>query len=274
MHGKFSESPIKDFWRLRRPDKHYGPPPTLTGPYWRGLEAPVDKRGRVARHIQPLAAAHILGRTRAALTRAILAVQAAGGRVFYSDTDSIHCDLPPERMPVALGSKLGHLACEGGPFVGVYVGPKTYALCDPATGRAVKGAGKGIPWGYLRDGVRVETVAPAGITYRQARDKEPGADYRRQVYEEALAGSLVHVVKEGITSWASGARALSWGRAELLRTVRAVERSKTWRPGAAPTCWAYRTPDEVLAALPAAPEAPDATIPDKTEEADPWSGVE
>ena len=30
LHGKFSESPIKDFWRLKRPDKHYGPPPTLT----------------------------------------------------------------------------------------------------------------------------------------------------------------------------------------------------------------------------------------------------
>lgn len=270
LHGKFSESPIKDFWRLKKPEKWYGPPPTMAGPYWRGLEVDVDKRGRVARHIQPLAAAHILGRTRARLTEVILAVQAAGGRVFYCDTDSVHCDLPPERMPVALGGKLGELAPEGGPFVGIYVAPKTYALCDPTSGRALKGAGKGIPWGSLKDGVRTDGATGA-VTYRQARDKEQGADHRRRVYEEALEGRVVAVVKEGITSWATGVGgSLGWHAAKQARTVRPVERNKAWKPGGAPTTWAYRTPDEVLTAT-ISDGAPAEIVPTAPDYSDPWS---
>lgn len=245
LHGKFSESPIKESWTSYYPKQWWGENPELIGDYWRYNTLSVDKRGKVPPHLQPLAAAHILGRTRSKLWReGIRPVIRAGGEVYYCDTDSVHCNLSPERMPVELGTGLGQLAYEGGPYTGFYVGPKAYCLCDPSSGAAVKGALKGMPWAGLKDGVRA-----GRRLYRAARDIEAGQDLRREVFERALAlPEGVEILREGITSWTFGAKGgAGWGRFEQPRTLRRLERGKTFKAGGSPTAWAYRTPAETLA---------------------------
>lgn len=249
LHGKASEQPIKESWTSgERPTEFYGPEPVLVDrTYWRWLNVAVDKRGRVARHIQPLMAAHILGRARIRLWKMMSAVLKAGGELYYCDTDSIHCSLPPEKMPFPLGGSLGMLASEGGPFTGLYLGPKAYCLVDPTTGIAAKGACKGVPWGALKDGVREQGTLLSG-RYRQARGAEKGTDLRREVFEEALraqGGALI--VKEGIATWAQGLRSSGgWKRAESVRTLHPHERGKAFARGGSPTSWVYRTPAELL----------------------------
>lgn len=246
LHGKFSESPIKECWTLERPADsacYAGRAPEQIGGYWRSWQLSHDKRGRVARHIQPLAAAHILGRTRAVLARTLQAVIAAGGRVFYSDTDSIHCDLSPSRFPVATGKALGAWGYEGGPYRGIYVAPKAYLLLD-AAGGVVKGALKGMPLADLKDGVctggRFE--APR---YRGARGKERGADLREQMFRDALVGP-VQVEKEALASWATGLRRIEGvgHKATTVRTLQKVERGKTF--GHRPDAWSYLAPVEKM----------------------------
>ncbi|MEY2669168.1 MAG: hypothetical protein RJA59_1806, partial [Pseudomonadota bacterium] len=244
LHGKFSESPIKTTWTRERPREWYGADPVMAGPYWRGLKLDADAEDVCRPHLQPLAAASILGRQRARLWRAIRDVVAAGGQVYYCDTDSIHTDLPPERMPCALGKGLGQLAYEGGPFRGIYLGPKSYALQHHETG-AIKGACKGMPWASLADGVVKE--GPRGrLMYRQARGEEQGRDLRLEAFRAALEEPQgVEIVKEGIASFAVGLRQRAgWSRQELPRTLQTQERSKRW--GSSPTTWAYQTPAEVL----------------------------
>lgn len=252
LHGKFSESPIKETWTRDHPTTYYGPKPEQVGGYWRGLSLSVDARGMVPRHCQPLAAAHILGRTRVVIWKILDSIQRAGGRVYYSDTDSVHCNLPPEKMPVPLGMQLGQLAPEGGPFVGVYVAPKAYLLCDPATGRPLKGALKGMPLGGLADGIR-DASAYERTRYRAARGAERGSDLRRQLFTDALADpGGVLVEKEGITTWAQGARAkLGWRRQVQTRTLKPVAGAKRWSGTA--DGWEYLSPREVLGFDPAAP---------------------
>lgn len=244
LHGKFSESPVKEAWTREWPTQYYGPKPEQIGGYWRYLTLSADARGMVPRHIQPLAAASILGRTRHRIWSILDAVQKAGGRIFYCDTDSVHTDLPPEKMPVVLGASLGDLAYEGGPFVGLYVAPKAYLLCDPSTGAAKKGALKGMPLHGLADGVRVDSTYGAP-RFRAARGAEKGQDLRRDVFEAALSdigGAIVE--KEGITSWTQGARArLGWRRQMQARTLQPVGRGKKW---SAPDRWQYTSPAEVL----------------------------
>jgi hypothetical protein len=242
LHGKFSESPIKTTWTRERPREWYGPEPQLVGPYWRALKLDVEGDGTCRPHLQPLAAASILGRQRARLWRAIREVVDAGGQVYYCDTDSIHTDLPPERMPVPLGTGLGSLVYEGGPFAAIYLGPKAYVLRHHTSG-AIKGACKGMPWGALADGVvrRGCTRAPR---YRQARGSEEGRDLRWEVFERALH-EPVEIVKEGIASWAQGLRSRAgWARVDLPRTLQPQDGAKRW--GESPTAWAYQTPAEVL----------------------------
>jgi len=247
LHGKFSESPVKESWTRDYPTSFYGPAPEQIGGYWRYLTLSVDREGMVPRHMQPLAAAAILGRTRHRIWSILDAVQRAGGRVFYTDTDSVHCDLPPEKMPVTLGGALGDLAYEGGPFTGVYVGAKAYLLCDPTTGAAKKGALKGMPMHGLIDGVRaVDRGTPK---YRAARGGEAGSDVRRQLFADALTveGGAV-VEKEGITSWTNGARKkMGWGRQQSPRTLRPTGSSKRWSGADA---WEYLSPAETIGGSP------------------------
>jgi hypothetical protein len=262
-HGKASESPIKTAWTRERPAAWYGGgAPEAIGDYWRWLDldaAGDDVDTALCRpHVQPLSGAHILGRQRATLTAAIWDVVEAGGEVYYCDTDSIHTDLSPERMPMALGSGMGELALEAGPLEGWYVGPKAYALRDLATG-AIKGACKGMPWGALRDGVVKTSHASGGATYRGARGDELGSDLRVEAFERALADAGgVQIVKEGITSWATGARRThGWAREELPRTLRPETRGKAWSPGGSATAWAYRSPAEVIRRAPFLPLSVD-----------------
>lgn len=256
LHGKFSESPIKECWTLAKPDPSicYGTRgPEQVGGYWRFWSLSVDKRGMVPRHLQPLAAAQILGRTRATLARSIAAVVAAGGRVFYTDTDCIHTDLPPERMPFATGEKtMGAWGIEGGPYRGIYVAPKAYLLLD-AEGRAVKGALKGMPLADLKDAARVDAASDARYTvprYRGARGKERGADLRLEAFHGALAGP-VQIEKESLASWATGCRRIEGvgHKALQVRTLQAFERAKRFQPDGPPDSWAYLAPVEKLGLL-------------------------
>jgi hypothetical protein len=90
-------------------------------------------------HYQPLAAATVFGRARSRLYRAAKRVQAAGGEVYYCDTDSLHCSLPPEKFAAAgnaVGTALGEWKYEGaGP--GCYLAPKLYLAGKDKDGRPV-----------------------------------------------------------------------------------------------------------------------------------------
>lgn len=245
-HGKFSESPIKECWTNERPRSWHGPEPERIGDYWRYFKASHDVRGMCARHIQPVAAAQILGRTRATLWGWIRAVLEAGGEVYYCDTDSVHCNLPPDKMPRPLGVSLGDLAFEGGPFVGYYCGPKAYCLVDPATGVPCKGALKGVPWKSLEDGVAISRDIFGARRFRQARGKETGSDVRLDVFLDALeVGGGASVVKEGIASWVQGLRRKAgWSRSEIERTINPQEGGKAFRPAVSSTTWGYLSPTE------------------------------
>jgi len=236
LHGKFSENPTHEQWTSKYPKKHNGPAPVVVNGYWRSMIDSVDRRGKVPRHCQPLAAATILGRTRAKLFRVLRDVERAGGRVFYCDTDSVHCDLPPERMPVPLGSALGMLAPEGGPFEGIYLGPKMYALRDGAG--KLKGACKGVPWAALSDGVLDRDV------FRQARGAERGADLRFAMFEAALS-DRAKVRKEGIASFLSGLKGQGWRASHVDRTIRPQPRQKAF--GRGKNGWQYLTIQERIA---------------------------
>jgi hypothetical protein len=250
LAGKYSENPVREKWTsIGRPVNWYGPEPVLRGQYWHCHEQNVDKHGKTPRHLQPLAAATILGRARSKLYRALAAVIAAGGRIFYSDTDSIHCDRTPEQMAAIaastgafrLGQSLGELNPEGGPYEGVYLGPKAYCLLD-ASGVAQKGALKGVPWNALRNGTEVDGV------FQEARGPD-GRDTRREVFDRALKNGTARIAKAGISSFVSGLkRPAGWGRAELVRTIRPYEKTKATAPNSAD--WAYRTPAEVAVMTP------------------------
>lgn len=269
LHGKFSESPVKTSWTRDKPKTWYGKEPELVGQYWRALQQSLDPDGRCARHVQPLAGAHILGRARAGLYRAIRAVTAAGWEVYYCDTDSVHTNCPPELFPARLGDKMGALAFEGGPFRGCYVAAKAYCLIPHDGSGKIKGALKGIPWTQLKDGVR--ETSSSGTRYRQARGDDVGADLRVEVFEEAFEPGGVVVVKEGIRSFTHGLRhRLGWAREETQRTLQPIERGKQWQPGGAATTWAYRTPAEVLIG-PGDINRPHPHDPaDVPDEIDPW----
>lgn len=240
LHGKLSESPIKESLTASCPEVAtvFGPPAEIIGSapheYWRYLVCPTDQRGKVARHIQPLAAAQILGRARANISSLLMQVQNAGGEVYYCDTDSIHCDLSPEMMPFALGGKMGEMACEGGPYEGLYLGPKMYCLWDGAG--VQKGALKGVPWKGLKDG-----VCEGGV-YREARNGEKGSDLRLKVFE-AISEESARVAKQGLVSWTMGLKTARWKKSQTVRTLKPQPREKQYMDGG----WQYLTPDEVIA---------------------------
>lgn len=251
LAGKYSENPVREKWTSKgRPGSWYGDEPRLRGSYWHCHEVNVDKKGRVPRHLQPLAAAQILGRTRLRLFRAQRAVLDAGGRIYYSDTDSLHCDQPPGAMTTiaettgafTIGYSMGDLAFEGGPYDGVYLGPKAYCLTDSA-GTTQKGALKGVPWNGLRRGTMVTT--DDGPVFREARGAEQAEDLRRAVFEAALHGKRPSITKSGISSFVSGINAGEvWGKRELPRSIRVYDSTKAIAENTAD--WAYRTPAEVI----------------------------
>lgn len=276
LHGKTTESVIKETWKSgKKPTDFYGPEPMeMIGGYWRYLTRSLDEHGRADPHVQPLAGAMILGRTRSKLYRACLAILNAGGYLYYSDTDSIHTSLPPEKMPIHLGSGLGELAWEGGPYDAHYLGPKAYCLSPRPDTRladgkapALKGALKGIPWAEMRSAV-VDHHPEKGAFYRQSRTAEEqkrAKDVRLEIFEKALdRGPLgrgkdgrkgaVQVQKEGIRSFKGGVKDAAWGRATLLRSIGPTGRGKVthgrdWYYLAPPECKLSDVPeiDDALA---------------------------
>lgn len=242
LHGKSGENPVKESWSSgEKPSDYYGNAPRLVGDYWRYSKLACDADGFCPPHVQPVAAAQILGRARVALWQVFKAIQEHGGRVLYCDTDSVHTTLPPDTMRSIypnMGSDIGQLEIEAGPCRGIYLGPKMYLLIDDA-GEIVKGACKGVPWKTLGDGVR--TVPPSGIPlYRQARDKERGEDLRERFFLEALGGGA-QVLTEGITSFLGGVRRKEWGAERKPRLIKPTSAGKRFSPGGA---WAYETAAE------------------------------
>lgn len=136
LHGKLSEG--LTHWVYRRdPDETA----------WRCELAP-DLPRHLTPYMQPMAGAFVLQRARRALHRAIHAVEQAGGRVFYFDTDCIHTDMPPEKLPSAIrqGPAMGEWGLEAVVDVAHYLAPKLYCLGE---GEKAKVRSKGIPKGAL-----------------------------------------------------------------------------------------------------------------------------
>lgn len=254
LHGKFGENPIKDAWRTGgKPEDWYREPPTLRGDFWSFKTLSETPDGMGLPHMQPIAAAQILGRARVVLWVMFHAIQKAGGRVYYCDTDSVHTDLPPEKMQKiirgrpgvkgGLGSDLGQWELESGPCEGIYVGPKSYILRNLETGEIEKAACKGVPWHSLEKGIVRDDVSPP--LYRQARDDENGADIRWSFFETASNGAAVAQMG-GITTFVSGVDKGEWKKRVKTRTIRPTTRGRAIAPNGD---WRYLTPSEIRSGL-------------------------
>lgn len=256
LHGRFMMRPLREKFTRWRPKEWWGPiPPTpvglVDGPgwtgdrgeplWWRYWQLDVQDDGKLRPTQQPIAGALILGRARIALWRIVDAVLRSGFRIFYSDTDSVHTDCPPERMRSiigenAYGKALGQLNYEGGPYQGIYLGPKAYLLVDEK-GEVVKQALKGVPLRSYADGVRaVRAGDPSGVFYRQARGDERGTDLRVAVFRDALGGGA-RCKKHGLATFLKGVAQTedddrpSWQKSdEKPRTIRPTSRGKVATP--------------------------------------------
>lgn len=249
LHGKYGEHPIKEMFGSTKPTryeegslKYYD-----ESGYYRWSERHYDLvTGLCSPWTQPIAGGQITARARVALWDVIHALQTAGWDVYYCDTDSIHTNCPPHKMPVSLGSSLGQLALEGvgekgkggPPYRGLYVAPKAYLLISHKTGRAEKGALKGAPLKDLADGVIQHGV------FRGARGTEKGRDLQIEFFERALRGDA-QIAKGGITTFASGLRKAEWLNRPMTRTIRPVGRNKRFGSRGA---WRYLTPAEIQGA--------------------------
>lgn len=255
LSGKFSERPKKECFTSWRPETNkylVEDGLELHGSWWRYNELKADKNGFCSSHAQPMAAAMVLGRARAALWKAIHAVENAGWEVYYCDTDSIHTNCPPDKMPIPLGVALGDLAYEAGPCRAVYLGPKAYLLIEKSTGKIVKSAMKGVPLKNYERGT-IETRKADGVLFdvvreakraRPGRAAEPSHDLRMEVFHRALRGGA-HCEKDGITSFLRGLNMNeSWKRAPMVRIIRPSGRGKTFHPTEA-SGWAYLSTLEI-----------------------------
>lgn len=227
--GKLSENPYKVQWSSRRPRKWVGPEPERLGDYWRSYSLQIDRQGRAPWNCHPIASAQILARARVALWRVFRHIEAVGGEVYYCDTDSIHTDLPPERM-IGIGDGLGELALEAGPCEGVYLGPKSYLLHN--NGEPVKAALKGFPFKALSSAI----YENGGYSTDKGAD---GFDLRYEVFETALKRPVT-VRRESLATFIEGI-GTDWPKIATERTLRPTGRGK--RLGA--HGWAYQSPGEL-----------------------------
>ena len=270
LHGRYMMRPLRERFTRWRPREWWGPiPPSPVGlldevgesgdrgepPWWRYWSLDVADDGLLRPTQQPIAGALILGRARVALWRIVDAVQRAGWRVFYSDTDSVHTDCPPEKMrdvvgPENFGKALGQLAYEGGPYEGTYLGPKAYLLVDEK-GEVQKQALKGVPLKSYVDGTRDSGSGVFGRVgpFRQARGEEKGNDLRREVFRAALRGGA-QCKKQGLATFLKGVSQTedderpSWNAIdEKPRTIRPTSRGKI----ATPSGFSYLSSLEVVA---------------------------
>lgn len=242
LHGKFSEKPLKDQYTRSFPLAFwdgFAPEPKGSPDYqfWKYKTIQEDYRGRCAPHLQPIAAGQILGRARAALSAGLSAVEHAGGRVFYCDTDCIHTNLPPDRFPMPQGVSLGQWALEAGPCEGYYLGPKGYLLVSD-DGETVKMAMKGAPAKSLAHARKI-----AGVYESRPPSDDKAQDLRIAFFKDALRGGA-RIRRGGVSSFLTGLRAEShWGKSQLIRTIKPTGRNKTLTRGD----YAYRSPDEIRA---------------------------
>jgi hypothetical protein len=259
LHGKLSEDPIKEAFTAWRPARSVGPDPRRAGrSWWRYFEVNSPDWFTAHPHAQPIAAAQILGRARVALWRIDNALQMAGWDVYYNDTDSVMTNCPPDKMPVPLGKELGQLALEGGPYTGLFLGPKAYLLLD-ADGKVAKQALKGIPLRSYANG-----VLDSKTIFREAERPSPsrpegekGTDIRLQVFETALRDPRgARCLKDGVTSFLRGlgnaeskdpTTVEHWRRAPFVRDVKPSGRGKVFATEVSAKSWAYLTSLEIAA---------------------------
>lgn len=164
LSGKTQENPLRFRYLLSDPPTpgqpmsgrwldHYQARPTMV---------------RVAPYQQPLLAAAVLGRARLTLARAIDAVESAGYRFFYCDTDSLHTTCPPDVFCqlADYGPGLGQWGLEMEGACGRYLAAKTYWLDKP--GHKAKTAAKGMPKDVMT--AAHFDAAARGETVRLARE--------------------------------------------------------------------------------------------------------
>jgi hypothetical protein len=241
MHGKFTESPLKDVWTREFPSEYWPDiPPERRGTedyhFWKSYQLVHDRRRHCLPHVQPIAGAQILGRARAALTAVMRAVQSAGFEVYYCDTDCIHTNCPPHLFPARQGGALGQWALEKGPCDAIYLGPKAYCLFN-SDGTSAKFAMKGSPVGKLANATRIGGVFTPLPSY------EKGENLIAEFFDIALNRGA-QIKKEGVMSFVSGLRNDSrWDRKELVRTNRPTGAGKVFINGKP----YYVSPDEIRA---------------------------
>jgi hypothetical protein len=241
LHGKFTESPLKDVWTRDFPEVFWPDVlPERRGTddfhFWKSYQLVHDKRKHCLPHVQPIAGAQILGRARAALTQILRALQSAGWAVYYCDTDCVHTDCPPHLFPGIQGQELGQWALEKGPCRAIYLGPKAYCLFN-VDGSPAKFAMKGSPVAKLANGIKRGNVFEALPSY------EKGENLIGEFFETALTRGA-EIKKEGVLSFVSGLRNEShWDRKELIRTNRPTGAGKIFLHGRP----YYLAPDEIRA---------------------------
>ena len=149
LHGKLSEKPYRWSYKLMSP-----PPPgsALTGAWLQHYD-PAPAYLKPAAYHQPLMAAAVYQRARLQLADAIRAVEDAGFEFYYTDTDSVHTNCPPDVFAqlASVGPGLGQWGHEGCAGAATYLAPKVYQLHDLPKGHKV--AGKGLPLKQLTPAV-------------------------------------------------------------------------------------------------------------------------
>lgn len=173
LHGKAGENPSRRHYVLRDSlDRELTPREGWPVGHWlRNFEAR-PSFVRVSPHQQPLVAATVLMRARLQLARAIEALEQAGWKFYYTDTDSLHTNCPPAVFHAVMlaaglpgiGPGMGQWGFEFEAAWAVYLAPKTYYLAD-AAGK-VKQAAKGMDLEQMTADVYLEAAGKpkTGIT--------------------------------------------------------------------------------------------------------------
>lgn len=222
LHGKFCEKVCKDTWDAVKPDDAFmseiNPPKSIDGVgLWRFDSLSADNDGFAAPHYQPLNGVLVYGRARAHIISIIKKLQGLGYRVFYTDTDSVFCDCPPDIMATLFdcGNGLGQLAYEGGPFSGYILGRKLYYL-ENEQGET-KIAAKGVPMKSLKKGQRIFGIYT---------ERSGGRDVRSDVFKEIMETGQSKVMRTGVKPFVQGSAKGLWDRYRMVRTIKPIPGNK------------------------------------------------
>lgn len=166
---------------------------------------------------RPLIGCHVYARARLRLWKAQQALLDAGWRLYYSDTDSVHTDCPPDRLPFKLGDDCGDWRLETGPCEALYAGPKFYALRRP------KAAGEKANRTWRESGKSLFKVVCTGF--------DPEAVSWGDV-DQVVKGRVIEVARRG---GITGFRQVNGGQKprvkEASRSLRLLAGGKTIGPG-------------------------------------------